>query len=788
MSRAVKKGVDEADFPHDAARELASGAAVYIDDRPFLPGELHVGIFGSPVARGRIRHLDAQPALSIAGVVAVVTHRDLRHNSWGTIIQDQPFLAESETHFWGEAIALIAAESPSALARGLRAVQLDIEELPAVLSIDMAKAQNQFLGFKRTIATGDVDAALAKAPHTLQGELRIAGQDHFYLESQAAIAYPQEDGSIEVHASSQHPTEVQHLVADALGLSYHRVVCVVKRMGGAFGGKESQAAPFAVYAALVAARTKRPARLVLSKDDDMRITGKRNPFHNTYRVGFDEAGHILALDVSMLSDGGAYTDLSPAIMERAMLHLDNAYFLPNARVVGQVCRTNLQPTTAFRGFGGPKGMLTIEHILEDIAQTLGLDPADVRQRNLYQLTERNRTHYGQLVEENPIPELWAHLRSSAQYDQRRRDIEEHNSKAAGVVRGLSMTPVKFGISFTTRFLNQGNALVNMHLDGTVQVSTGATEMGQGVNSKIGRVVAEVFGITLGAVRLMPTSTEKNANTSPTAASSGSDINGAAAHDAAQRIRQRLAELALHVWARPAALRGRKVAGAGAAPEVKVTGTVDTSDVEFIDGEVRHRKNQSWRISLTELVDEAYLNRISLSEYGYFTYPGIHFNKETGQGQPFFYFSTGAAVSEVSVDRYTGEVKLLRTDILMDVGRSILKGIDLGQVTGAFVQGMGWMTTESLFYNEKGMLVSHSPSTYKIPSVHDIPRDFRVQLWPNDRNQKNVRGSKAVGEPPLMLAISVWTACKNALSYALPRGHLADLPVPATAEALLMRMP
>jgi xanthine dehydrogenase large subunit len=788
MTRTAGSGGDEADFSHDAARELALGTAVYIDDRPFLPGELLVGIVGSPVAHGRIRQLDLQAALRVPGVVAAITYRDLHHNSWGTIIQDQPFLAEAETHYWGEAIALLAAESPAALARGLRAVKLDMEELPAILSIDEAKAQSQFLGVKRMIATGDVDTALKQAPHTLQGELRIAGQDHFYLESQAAIAYPQEDGSIEIHASSQHPTEVQHLVAEALGLPYHRVVCVVKRMGGAFGGKESQAAPFAVYAALVATKTRRPARLVLSKDDDMRITGKRNPFQNTYQVGFDAAGRILALDVSMHSDGGAYTDLSPAIMERAMLHLDNAYYLPNARVVGQVCRTNLQPTTAFRGFGGPKGMLTVEHIIEDIAQTLGLDSADVRQRNLYQLHERNRTHYGQVVDENPIPELWAHLRSSANYDQRRRDIAEFNAKPSGIIRGLAMTPVKFGISFTTRFLNQGNALVNMHLDGTVQVSTGATEMGQGVNTKIGRIVAEVFGIKPAAVRLMPTSTEKNANTSPTAASSGSDINGAAAQQAAQKIRQRLAELALQVWARSPDLRGRKVAGAGVAPEIQVTGSVDTSDVEFIEGVVRHRKIQKWQITLCELLDEAYLNRISLSEYGYFTYPGIHFNKETGQGRPFFYFTTGAAVSEVSVDRYTGEVKLLRTDILMDVGRSILRGIDLGQVTGAFVQGMGWMTTESLFYNDKGMLVSHSPSTYKIPSVQDIPRDFRVQLWPNDRNQKNVRGSKAVGEPPLMLAISVWAACKNALSYALPSGQLSDLPVPATAEALLMRMP
>lgn len=759
---------------------LVSGQAEYIDDRPFVSGEVHVDVFYSSVAHGRIRRVSTDEALKIPGVIAIYSAKDLAANLWGTIFHDQPYLASETVQYVGEAILVIAAETREALLRAKKAIRIDIEELPATLSIGEAKAQKLFLGPLRTIERGDFKKAFATAEHRLKGDIKMAGQDHFYLESQACIAYPREDGLIEIHASSQHPTEVQHMVAEALGLRFHQVVCVVKRMGGAFGGKESQAGPFAVYAALVAKRLGRAARLVLTKDDDMHITGKRNPFENQYEVAFDDQGKILGLDLKLYSDGGAYADLSTAIMERAMLHSDNAYFIPNMKVTGQVCKTNTAPNTAFRGFGGPKGILTIENIMEDIAAFLNLDALDVRERNTYQSGQM--THYGQVIDDDVLPELYRKIRQKSDYDARRKKIEKRNRESKDYCYGLSATAVKFGISFTTRFLNQANALVNVHLDGSVQVSTGATEMGQGVNAKITQVVMDAFGIPAQDVRVMPTSTEKNANTSATAASSGADLNGRAVEVACLKIKARLAQVAEQVFARPAEWRGRKVAGSGTAPEIVISDTGECN-MQFLDGKVQDPKSGQ-QISFRELLEEAYLNRVSLSGYGYYRYPGIHFNKETGQGQPFYYFTNGVAVSEVSVDRFTGEVKVLRTDILMDLGRTMNVGIDLGQVTGAFVQGLGWVTTERLYYNEKGALKTFSPSTYKIPSVHDIPRVFNVELLENPRNTRNLRGTKAVGEPPLMLAISVWTAIKNALLQS--KGPV-KLSVPASQEAVLLSL-
>jgi xanthine dehydrogenase large subunit len=520
----------------------------------------------------------------------------------------------------------------------------------------------------------------------------------------------------------------------------------------------------------------------------MQITGKRNPFENEYEVGFDENGKILALNFELYSDGGAYADLSTAIMERAMLHSDNAYFIPNMRVTGQVCKTNTAPNTAFRGFGGPKGMVTVENVIEEIALTLGRDALDIREANVYK--KGQLTHYGQEIDDNILPEIFTKLRHDSHYDRRRREIENFNAASDSVVKGLSLTPIKFGISFTTRFLNQANALVNVLPDGTVQVSTGATEMGQGVNTKIAQVVSDALGISIQDVRVMPTSTEKNSNTSATAASSGSDLNGKAAEVAAEGIKARLSQVALQVFARPPEWRGRKVAGAGTVPEIKIDESQSDCKVIFENNEVIDPISGS-RISFKDLLEEAYLNRISLSGYGFYRYPGIFYNKETGQGKPFFYFTNGVAVSEVSLDRYTGEVKVLRSDLLMDLGRVQIQGIDHGQVTGAFVQGMGWVTTEKLYYNEKGQLKTFSPSTYKIPSVHDIPREFNIHFIENPLNERNVKGSKAVGEPPLMLAISVWTAVKNALAYDARKKNKTEkipkLKLPATQEAVLMSL-
>ena len=766
---------------HDSSRGHVSGSAEYIDDRPISKNEVFVDVFYSPVAKGKIKKLDVSKCLALPEVEAVYTYKDLKHNTWGSIFHDQPWLVEEEVQYVGEPICVIATNDRNAFHKAKAAIVCEFSEDEATLDIQTAIDKKEFIGPLRKIESGNVTRALEEADHRLEGITEIAGQDHFYLESQASVAYPKEAGQIEVHSSSQHPTEVQHCVAEALGLKFHEVVCVVKRMGGAFGGKESQAAPFAVFASLVAQKLQRPARCVITKDDDMIMTGKRNPFKNFYEVGFDSNGKIKALKANLYSDGGAYADLSTAIMERAMLHLDNAYHIENFMVKGQVCKTNTPPNTAFRGFGGPKGVATIESIIEDIANHLGKDSLEVRKLNTYQKGEC--TPYGQEIDDSVLPELFEKVSESSKYNEWRASIDKHNKEKHSDYRGLSATAVKFGISFTTRFLNQGSALVNLHMDGTVQVSTGATEMGQGVNTKISQVVAEAFGIEVEDVKVMATSTEKNPNTSATAASSGSDINGAAALNACNVIKENLAKVARCVFDRPREMRGRPVAGAGTVPEIDISDVNGWEGIEFEKGIVTDGNNH---IGFTELISEAYLNRIPLTHQGFFRYPEIHFDKETGKGRPFFYFTNGVAASEVSVDRFTGELKVMRTDLYMDLGRPINDEIDMGQVTGAFVQGMGWVTTENLFY-DKGLLISHSPSTYKIPSVHDIPRKFNCELIENNQNIRNLRGSKAVGEPPLLLAISVWAAAKNALSYVRNDKKPVELKIPATQEHLYMTM-
>ncbi|MFM7798178.1 MAG: molybdopterin cofactor-binding domain-containing protein, partial [Planctomycetota bacterium] len=653
-----------------------------------------------------------------------------------------------------------------------------------IRSIDQAVAAGAFIGAERSIARGNADAALAAAPHRLSGTVVIEGADHFYLESQAAIAYPRADGPMEVHSSTQHPTETQHVVAEAIGVPFSDVICVARRLGGGFGGKESQAAPIAAYAALVARKTGRPARLAISKDDDMIITGKRNPFQIRYEVGFDGEGRLLALKAQLHSDGGAYADLSTAIMERALLHSDNAYYIPDMHVRGQVCRTNFHPHTAFRGFGGPKGVAMIESVIEDVARAVGRDALDVRKLNVY-APGRDVTHYGQRVENNCLPALLESLEARCDYRRRREDIAKWNADRSNNPRGLSMTAVKFGISFTTRFLNQANALVNVHRDGTVQVSTGAVEMGQGVNTRIAAIVAERLGVELGAVRVMVTSTEKNANTSPTAASAGTDLNGAAAAAACDRIRARLANLTLHLRDLPPEWWPSRTAGLGTQPEAQVTDEPPVESVRFEAGRVHAG---AFSIAFADLVREAWLSRISICEYGHFATPNLGFDKLTGQGRAFLYYTQGVAASEVEVDRFTGEVKVRRVDLLMDMGRPINHALDVGQVTGGFVQGMGWVTTEHLFYNVDGLLVSHSPSTYKIPSIQDTPRVFNAHLVFNEGNAANIRGTKAAGEPPLLLSLSVWTAIRDAVMGARAartgRRDLVPLAIPATAERVL----
>jgi xanthine dehydrogenase large subunit len=790
-------------LPHDSAHTHVTGESEFVDDRPVQRNELFADVFFSTRAHALIKRVDLAGVLAVPGVVAVFTGHDFAHNLWGTIFKDQPILATDKVNHAGEGIVLVVAESREIAQRAKHKVLIEYVDLEAVLSISAAKAAQSFLIPARKIERGDVDAALREAPHRLSGTITIQGHDHFYLESQASVAYPLEDGQIEVHSSSQHPTETQHVVAHALDLADKDVVCVVKRMGGGFGGKESQAAPFAAMAALAARKLNRPVRLCLTKDDDMIMTGKRNPFENEYTVGFDGDGAIRALDVRLFSDAGAYADLSTSIMERAMLHSDNAYFVPHMRVVGQVCRTNHHSHTAFRGFGGPKGVATVEKVIEEIAHYLKKDPLDVRRRNLY-ATEggRNVTHYGQAVENNTLGRLLAGLEARADYRRRRHEVERANRDGGAILRGISLTPVKFGISFTTRFLNQGNAYVIVHTDGSLQIATGATEMGQGVNARIAELVTSELGLPRNAARVMPTRTDKNANTSPTAASSGTDLNGAAALLAVRKIKKRLSELAVKLLEIPKEKWASKTAGLGTQPEVEladpylnendpnggadwVSGTATYFDVRFEDGWVFHPTHPGQKVEFKYLVLEAYLNRISLADYAFYKIPGIEFNKLTGQGDAFLYFTQGAACTEVAVDRRTGEVKVLRTDILMDLGRPVNEALDLGQISGAYVQGLGWCTTENLVYNEQGLLLSHAPSTYKIPNVQDTPRVFNINLLENDENYANVRGTKAVGEPPLLLAVSAWTAVNDAVRQT-PR-YLASYPeirIPATAENVL----
>jgi xanthine dehydrogenase large subunit len=762
MSTSVGKSL-----PHDAAPGHVTGTALFIDDFPAMAGELHVGFVGSPVARGEIVSVDYQAALKIPGVVDCYTAADVGgHKVFGLIVADDPFLAEDEVLYVGQPVVVIAAETPEALAAARKAVKIECREKAPILTIDEAIRQNRYLGPVRRIARGKVDENLAAAPHCLSGSFKSGGQEQFYLESQAALAYPGEQGQIVVHSSTQNPTEIQSVVAEVLGLGRHQVVCVCKRMGGAFGGKETQAAIPAIMAALVAQKTGRSARVNYNKDDDMRVTGKRHEYLTRWEVGFDDDGKVLAVRYEFFSNGGATTDLSPSVMERTLLHADNCYYFPNAEFTGKICFTNLPPNTAFRGFGGPQGMAVTENVLESIGQYLGIDPLQVRQANLYGVDSRNVTPYGQVVDKNHLPEIFSQLAKSAEYERRRMEIAEFNVKSRLKVRGLALTGIKFGISFTTKFLNQGNALVNVYTDGTVQVSTGATEMGQGVNVKIKQLVADEFAIDPACVIVMATSTEKNNNTSPTAASASTDLNGAAAVVACQQIKARLREFAAQHLA-------DSESGLVASPE----------HICFEDGQVYDDRQPRVRIAFGQLCDDARRERVDMGARGFFATPGIDFNRETGRGTPFFYFTQGAAIAEVEVDRFTGEMRVLRSDLLIDIGESIKPGIDRGQIIGGFIQGMGWVTNECLVYNERGELLSHSPTTYKIPVITDLPAEFHVDLFPNSDNTQNVRSSKAVGEPPLMMAIAVWAAVKNALSYLSPGGEV-DLKLPATGEEIL----
>jgi xanthine dehydrogenase large subunit len=756
--RAMTDTIDAAP-PHESAHLHVSGRARFADDIPLPADALHA-VFGiSSIAHGRIRLLDLAPVLAAPGVAAVAVAEDIPgENNYGSVLHDDPIFAEGLVQYAGQPLFAVAAHSHTAARKAARQARIEYEPLPAILDIRAALAAQSYVLPSERLVRGRPDECLAQAPRRLRGTVIIGGQDHFYLEGQIAIAIPQEDGAMLIHSSTQHPSEVQQLVAHALARRAHDVTVQCRRMGGGFGGKETQPALIAAAAAVLACKCGRPVKLRVDRDTDMLMTGKRHDFLADYEVGFDAAGRILALRVMLASRCGYSADLSGPVNDRAVLHLDNAYFLEHVEILSHRCKTHTVSNTAFRGFGGPQGMLVIEQILDEIARTLGLDALVVRRANFYGTTERNVTHYGQTIEDNVIHKIVEQLSADARYGQRRQAVAAWNAANPLIRRGLALTPIKFGISFTSTPFNQAGALLHVYTDGTVLLNHGGTEMGQGLFTKVAQVVASEFGLPLTAVRVSATDTAKVPNTSASAASSSSDLNGKAAQAAAQTIRARLVHHACEAFG------------------------VEARQVRFQEGRVLIGERN---MAFGELAQHAYRARISLSATGYYRTPKIQWDKAALRGRPFFYFAYGAAVSEVAVDSLTGETQLLRVDILHDAGTPLNAAIDLGQIEGGFLQGVGWLTSEELWWNQHGALQTHAPSTYKIPTVRDWPMQASVRLLDREPNREDtIYRSKAVGEPPLMLAISVLHAIRDAVASCGGADARPELRAPATPEAVL----
>jgi xanthine dehydrogenase large subunit len=749
--------------PHESAALHVSGEARYTDDLPEPVGTLHAAIGYAGLAHARIDSIDLAAVRASAGVVDVLLAADLpAANNYGGVVHDDPLLADDQVVYEGQPLCLVLARSQREARIAARRMTVVARPLPAILTIAEAMAAQSWVLPPVEVVRGDPAAALAAAPRRLSGRSVVGGQDHFYLEGQVSLAVPQDDGGMVVHASTQHPSEVQHIVAEALGVasSWVRVEC--RRMGGGFGGKESQPSLFAALAAVAARRTGRAVKLRLDRDDDMVITGKRHPFEAHWQVGFDDDGRLLALDLVLASDCGCSADLSGAVNDRAVCHVDNAYWLPALRVHSLRCRTNTVSNTAFRGFGGPQGMFVIEEVIDAVARTLGRDPLEVRRANLYGTTERNVTHYGQVIRDNVLAPVIDRLLARSRYAERRAAVDAFNRTAPVLRRGLALTPVKFGISFNAPFLNQAGALLHLYADGSLLLNHGGTEMGQGLFTKVAQVVAREFDVPVAAVRVSATDTHRVPNTSATAASSGSDLNGMAALEAALALKRRLSRHLAALW--------------GAPPEA--VRWSDGAAHAVIGGTPR-------RMRLDAVARSAYRARVSLSAQGFYRTPDIHWDPVAFRGHPFYYFAYGAAVSEVAIDTLTGEHRLLAVDIVHDVGRSLNAAIDVGQIEGGFVQGMGWLTSEALVWDARGRLATHAPSTYKIPTAGDVPVRFDVDLLPDSPNRApTVHRSKAVGEPPLMLALSVYHALRDAVASLAPAGARAALEAPATPEAVL----
>jgi xanthine dehydrogenase large subunit len=757
-AQALLSGVG-ADAPHDSAVRHVSGGAIYIDDMPEPRGMLHVHLGMSTRAHAKIIRMDLTAVRASLGVACVLTAADVPgKNDVSPVVPDDRLFADGEVICVGQSLFAVAADTMAQARAAAGKAVIEYEDLPAAIDIAAARAMNLTIEASQTMARGDLQAGLAQAPNRLKAGLAIGGQDHFYLEGQVALATPREGGDVHVWSSTQHPSEVQHLVAKVLGIAHTGVTVEVRRMGGGFGGKETQASLFAAAAALVAVKTGRAAKARPDRDEDMVMTGKRHDFTAAFDVGFDDEGVLTGVALELASRCGSTTDLSPAINDRAMFHADNCYFLPAVEIVSHRFKTHTVSNTAFRGFGGPQGMLAIERAMDEIAFATGLDPLEVRKRNLYG-PGRDLTPYHQTVEDNVAPQLIAELEASCGYQARRAEIAAFNAKSPVLKRGIALTPVKFGISFTTTHLNQAGALLHLYADGSILINHGGTEMGQGLYVKVAQIVADAFAVDLSRVKVTSTVTDKVPNTSATAASSGADLNGMAALNAADTIKSRLIDFAAVRW------------GCNAA------------DVAFTPGGLRAGAEL---IPFGDLCRAAHLGRISLSSTGYYATPKIAYDRPSHRGRPFYYFAYGAACSEVVIDTLTGEMKVLRADILHDVGKSLNPAIDHGQIEGGYIQGLGWLTTEELVFSQDGRLLTHAPSTYKIPTCGDRPAVFNLELWKGGRNvEATVHRSKAVGEPPLMLAISAFSAITQAVA-SVADGRLAPrLNAPATPEAILM---
>ena len=782
VKNSVKsKGQTGQSMKHESAEKHVTGKAVYVDDMPEYPNQLHIAVGGSTYAHAKIKSIDLTSVRETLGVVDVITVHDVPgHVDIGPVFSGDPVLVEELCEYVGQPIFAVAADTMEIAKAAVAKASIEYEILEPTLSVEKALEDKFFVRPTHQHIRGDSAKALKEAPHRIQGRQHVNGQEHFYLEGQVCSVMPTEDGGMKVYSSTQHPTEVQKLVAEVLDISINKVQVEIRRMGGGFGGKETQAAPLACIAAIVANKTGRPVKYRMSRTDDMVMTGKRHPFFNTYDVGFDEQGIMMGSDIMVAGNCGNSPDLSDAIVDRAMFHSDNAYYLNNATVTGHRCKTHTTSNTAYRGFGGPQGVILAELMMDDIARHLGEDPLTIRKRNLYgikhdhirtadgEVDTRNQTHYGQTVEQKVLPELIEELENTSNYWQRRKEIKEFNASSPFLKKGLSLTPVKFGISFTVQFLNQAGALVHVYTDGSIHLNHGGTEMGQGLFLKVAQIVAEEFQVDLDTIQVSATNTEKVPNTSPTAASSGTDLNGMAARDACLRIKEGMVRFAAEHYASD-------------------SDGVQEENIRFDNNNVVIEKNSGEKVvvAFADFVQQAYMGRVPLSSTGFYKTPKIHYDRETGNGRPFYYYANGASVSEVMVDTLTGESRLVRTDILHDVGRSLNPAIDKGQIEGAFIQGMGWLTTEELKWNDQGRLLSNGPATYKIPAVGDTPFEFNVNLLADRPNrEETIYRSKAVGEPPFMLGISVWSAIRDAVASLADYKYSAPMDTPATPEQIL----